>query len=308
MSRLRLSWSLATFVAALALAGWLGVRSFPLQAAPQDKPDASGISVDSGGLTLLHQVPVAYPREALEKRIEGDVLVELTLGATGAVSDAHVLSGPDELRKATLESVLQWHYASDAQLPTKTQATIRFRLPQRVPVSMPIPAPDGTTSVKQIDMPVPDALKQKLQGRIPLHEGDQITQASLNNLIAAVRDVDEHLNVSVDKNGVITILLDNGAPHRIRVGGNVQQANLIKKVQPLYPVQAKQDRLQGKVQFTVVIGKDGVVQNVDLISGEPVLADAAKEAVSQWVYKPTWLNGQPVEVVTQVDVNFTLSQ
>ena len=308
MSRLRLSWSLATFVAALALAGWLGVRSFPLQAAPQDKPDASGISVDSGGLTLLHQVPVAYPREALEKRIEGDVLVELTLGATGAVSDAHVLSGPDELRKATLESVLQWHYANEARLPPKTQVTIKFRLPQRVPGSMPIPAPDGTTSVKQIDMPVPDALKQKLQGRIPLHEGDQITQASLNNLIAAVRDVDEHLNVGVDKNGVITILLDNGAPHRIRVGGNVQQANLIKKVQPLYPVQAKQDRLQGKVQFTVVIGKDGVVQNVDLISGEPVLADAAKEAVSQWVYKPTWLNGQPVEVVTQVDVNFTLSQ
>jgi protein TonB len=66
--------------------------------------------------------------------------------------------------------------------------------------------------------------------------------------------------------------------------------------------------VQGQVRFTVLIGKDGHVQNVDLVSGEPVLADAAKEAVAQWFYKPTLLNGQPVEVITQVDVNFTLLQ
>jgi len=314
MSRLRLSWSLATFVAVLALAGWMGVRSFPLQAAPQDKaaaqdkPDAPGISVDSGGLTLLHRVPVIYPSEALYKRIEGDVLVELTLSATGAVSDAHVLSGPDELRKATLEAVLQWHYANDARLPSKTQVTIKFRLPQGAPSGIPIPLVDGTTPLKRIDMPVPDALKQKLQSRIALHEGDQITRAALSDLVAAVREVDEHLNVAVDKSGVITIMLDNVAPQRIRVGGNVQQANLIQKIHPIYPLQAKLDHVQGKVEFRVLIGKDGRVQTVDLISGEPVLADAAKEAVSQWVYKPTLLNGQPVEVLTQVDVNFTLSQ
>jgi TonB family protein len=318
MSRLRLSWSLATFVAALALAGWLGVRSFPLQAAPQDKsaaqdkPDASGISVDSGGLTLLHQVPVAYPREALDKRIEGDVIVELTLSATGAVSDAHVLSGPDELRKATLEAVLQWHYASDAQLPSKTQATIKFRMPQGAALAVPAPPLDGTTTVKYIALRAPKVIREKLEN-IPLHEGDQITQTSLNNLIAAVREVDEHLSVAVqptaDKSlANIIISLDAAPVQRLRIGGNVQQANLIQKVQPVYPLQAKQDRVQGKVQFTVLIGKDGHVQNVDLISGDPALADAAKEAVSQWVYKPTLLNGQPVEVVTQVDVNFTLAQ
>jgi TonB family protein len=308
MSRLRLNCSLATFVAALALAGWLGVRSFPLQAAPQDKPDANGVSVDSNGLTLLHRVPVTYPQEALNKRIEGDVIVELTLGGTGVVSDAHVLSGPDELRKATLESVLQWHYANDVHLPARTQVTIKFRLPQGTPASMPIPFVDGTTPLKRIDMPVPDALRQKLEGRISLHEGDQITRASLTDLVAAVREVDEHLNVRVDNSGVITIMLGNGPPQRIRVGGNVQQANLIQKVQPIYPPQAKQDHVQGKVRFTVLIGKDGHIQNIELVSGEPVLADAAKDAVSQWVYKPTLLNGQPVEVLTQVDVNFTLSQ
>jgi TonB family protein len=168
-------------------------------------------------------------------------------------------------------------------------------------------------SLKQIDLRVPNALKQKLESRISLHEGDQITQASLNDLVTAAREVDEHLRVGVqpaaDKSGsIITVTLDRTAPQRIRVGGNVQQANLIQKVTPHYPPQAKQDRMQGKVQFTVLIGKDGHVQNVELVSGEPVLADAAKEAVAQWVYKPTLLNGQPVEVLTQVDVNFTLMQ
>jgi len=97
-------------------------------------------------------------------------------------------------------------------------------------------------------------------------------------------------------------------PSRIRVGGNVQQANLIRKVTPLYPPLAKQARIQGFVRFTAIIGKDGTIQNLQLVSGHPLLVEAAKQAVSQWQYKPTLLNGDPVEVVTTIEVNFTLSQ
>jgi protein TonB len=97
-------------------------------------------------------------------------------------------------------------------------------------------------------------------------------------------------------------------PSRIRVGGNVQAANLIKQVKPPYPPLAKQARIQGVVHFTAVIGKDGTIQNLTLVSGHPLLVAAAQEAVKQWVYKPTLLNGEPVEVITQIDVNFTLSQ
>jgi protein TonB len=97
-------------------------------------------------------------------------------------------------------------------------------------------------------------------------------------------------------------------PQRIRVGGNVQQANLIRKVQPVYPPLAKQARIQGTVRFTAIIGKDGTIQNLQLVTGHPLLVEAARQAVSQWQYKPTLLNGEPVEVVTQIDVNFTLSQ
>jgi protein TonB len=97
-------------------------------------------------------------------------------------------------------------------------------------------------------------------------------------------------------------------PQRIRVGGNVQAANLIKKVTPTYPPLARQARVQGTVRFTAIIGKDGTIQNLQLVSGHPLLVPAATEAVKQWLYKPTMLNGEPVEVITQIDVNFTLSQ
>ena len=75
-----------------------------------------------------------------------------------------------------------------------------------------------------------------------------------------------------------------------------------------YPPLAKQARIQGTVRFNAVIGKDGTIQNLTLVSGHPLLVPSATEAVSQWVYQPTLLNGEPVEVVTQIDVNFTLSQ
>jgi len=96
-------------------------------------------------------------------------------------------------------------------------------------------------------------------------------------------------------------------PQRIRVGGNVQAANLVRKITPVYPPLAKQARVQGTVRFTAVISKDGTIQQLQLVSGHPLLVQAAQDAVKQWLYKPTLLNGEPVEVVTQIDVNFTLS-
>jgi periplasmic protein TonB len=98
------------------------------------------------------------------------------------------------------------------------------------------------------------------------------------------------------------------APERIRVGGNVQAANLVRKVTPTYPPLAKQARVQGTVRFQAIIGKDGTIQNLQLVTGHPLLVPAATEAVKQWLYKPTLLNGEPGEVITQIDVNFTLSQ
>lgn len=316
MSRFRLNSSLAAFVAALALAAWLGVRSFPLQAAPQEN-DSANVTVNAGPLPLLHRAPVIYPKEAQAKGIAGTVVLELALSETGTVTDARVISGPDELRRAALESALEWHYAHDAQLPPKTQVSIEFRpATESLPGTLPAP-PDELARLDRLVILAPDAIKQKLEGRLTLHEGDRITQAALNDLAATLKGVDEHLTITLHPNAEKTATMifislpgtgPRESPKRIRVGGNVQANNLVHKVQPIYPPEAKLNHIQGLVRFTVIVGKDGAVKSVTLVSGDPVLAEAAKSAVQQWVYQPTLLNGDPVEVVTQVEVNFTLSR
>jgi TonB family protein len=98
------------------------------------------------------------------------------------------------------------------------------------------------------------------------------------------------------------------AGKRIRVGGNAASKNLISQVRPAYPAQAKDARVQGKVRIGVLISPEGHIEDLALISGDPLLAPAATDAVRQWVYRPFLLNGQPVEVVSIVDVNFTLAK
>jgi len=96
-------------------------------------------------------------------------------------------------------------------------------------------------------------------------------------------------------------------PQRVRVSQGVSQGLLIRKVQPTYPPLARQARIQGQVMLQALISKDGSIENLRLISGHPMLAPAALEAVKQWKYKPYMLNGEPVEVETTVQVNFTLA-
>jgi protein TonB len=96
-------------------------------------------------------------------------------------------------------------------------------------------------------------------------------------------------------------------PQRVRVSQGVSQGLLIRKVQPTYPPLARQARIQGNVVLQAEISKDGTIENLRLVSGHPMLAPAAIEAVKQWRYKPYFLNGEPVEVETQVTVIFSLS-
>jgi len=81
---------------------------------------------------------------------------------------------------------------------------------------------------------------------------------------------------------------------------------VLKKVTPRYPSQALQMRIEGSVQLQATIGKDGSISNLKILSGEAMLARAAQDAVKQWKYKPYYLNGEPVEIQTQITVNFKL--
>jgi len=97
------------------------------------------------------------------------------------------------------------------------------------------------------------------------------------------------------------------APPRVVISSTQMADQILKKVPPVYPPLARQARIQGTVVLKVVISKSGDVVNMQLVSGHPMLAPAAIEAVKQWKYKPFLLNGEPVEAETNVTVNFTLS-
>jgi periplasmic protein TonB len=97
-------------------------------------------------------------------------------------------------------------------------------------------------------------------------------------------------------------------PSRIRQGGNVTAAKLKTRITPQYPPLARQTRISGTVRLHAIIGKDGTVQQLTLESGHPLLVQAALDAVRQWKYDPTLLNGEPVEVDTTIDVVFSLNQ
>lgn len=95
---------------------------------------------------------------------------------------------------------------------------------------------------------------------------------------------------------------------RIRVASGVAEAHLIHEVEPEYPRDAGRERIEGTVVLLAVIGPDGIVQDVQVVSGLPVLAQAAIQAVKQWRYKPYLLNGAAVEIDSRITINFTMSR
>jgi TonB family protein len=179
-----------------------------------------------------------------------------------------------------------------------------------------------------------DQARSDLTARLPVHVGDTLAADTMDHVRAEVRAFDEHLNVgtAANTNGEVTLTIQmpgsgisadalsgsTAGPvpafppaadgtRRISIGGNVQQSKLVSQPRPVYPPLAKQARIQGVVHLAALIGKEGNVLDLAVISGHPLLAASALDAVRQWVYKTTLLNGEPVEVLTQIDVNYTLA-
>jgi protein TonB len=92
----------------------------------------------------------------------------------------------------------------------------------------------------------------------------------------------------------------------VRVGGNVRSPRLIKRVEPEYPVLARASRIKGAVRLEAILTEEGKVSNLKLMSGHPLLVDAAMNAARQWQYEPTYLNDIPAQVILYITVNFTL--
>jgi protein TonB len=92
------------------------------------------------------------------------------------------------------------------------------------------------------------------------------------------------------------------------VAVNTSGPKLVQQVRPVYPQEAKAARISGVVKLSAIIATDGTVKKLEVISGHPLLVPAALEAVRQWVYQPTLLNGNPVETSTEISVNFTFAE
>jgi TonB family protein len=294
-------------ISSLTAACWMAV------AAPQ-AVDAPGVSVALDGASVLHRSPVGYPTEALQAGVQGTVSLQLKLDPAGSVSDAQVLSGPEELRKATLQSVLQWHFAQELGGTTRS-VQIAFELPQKGPAAPTLPRvvvmQPGTVRSIQV-LGLSEQARADLLSRLPLHEGDQWNDESAGKASAMVGEFDQHLtirpsSITQSASGATEVGLTISAQvQRIRVGGNVQSAMALRKVPPVYPADAKAAGIQGVVHLAVIIGMDGTMQEVHSLSGPPELIQASMDAVKQWVYKPTLLNGNPVQVETTIDINYTL--
>ncbi|MGA3203452.1 MAG: energy transducer TonB, partial [Bryobacteraceae bacterium] len=354
--------SFTTVCSAALIAARLAVWMFPMQAPAQVQvspnyrvvtDDGPGVVVEPGA-KILHRTSVFYPSGVTTS---GTVIVESSVNAKGEVTDAHVVSGPDELRNAALSSVLNWHFSPEGGLPPTVQSSIRFdaapRTAEPVPVAAAPSVAHASKYLKSIDTSaLPQELVEKVSAALPVHVGDPFGNDDVARVRAALKEVDEHLafgfkDGASDVTLTVTLrsprsiqvipnyrIVNDGTPgslseagpavsvqtaaaalpppasgvQRIRVGGNVQSSNLAKKVTPTYPALAKQARIQGTVRFTALIGADGRITSLQLIEGHPLLVESAQEAVAQWQYKPTLLNGDAVEVVTQIDVNYTLAQ
>jgi TonB family protein len=394
MSRSRNLLSFTTVCSAVFVATRLAVWMFPLQApaqTPSSLAERGSIVADGPGVTvepgakILHRSPVFSPAGGTTG---GTVIVESTVNSKGEVTDARIISGPDELRSAVLSSVLNWHFSTDRGLPPTVQSTVKFAAAQQAGNPRTVASSNLAPRIGRISFNgLSDDLAEKVRGSLPVHVGDPLGSEEIARVRLAVKEVDRHLMVGTYLSGPdVTLMISlpsqggvgtgigagtgrgviggvpggvsggviNGVPGgvlggvggvlrsdepssrrgvvtsdgggaptaeaavgfpppvdgvtRIRVGGNVQAANLIKKVTPLYPPLAKQARIQGVVRLTALIDTQGNIAGLQLVSGHPLLVTPAQEAVQQWKYSPTLLDGTPVEVITQIDVNFTLSQ
>jgi protein TonB len=116
-----------------------------------------------------------------------------------------------------------------------------------------------------------------------------------------------HLRVTPPAASSSATLQPSHQPQRVRVSQGVTQGLIISKVQPVYPADARLARIQGNVILKALISETGDIANLDVLSGHPMLVLAAMDAVKQWKYHPYLLQGKPVQVETQITVNFTLS-
>jgi TonB family protein len=233
-------------------------------------PQRIRVSQGVSSRLIAKKVPPQYPHEAREQHIQGQVVLKAQISKEGDVIQLELVSGHPMLVPAAIEAVKQWKYKP---FLLNGQPLV---METQVTVNFTLAPPEDSSTD-----PNPSGVVGNVPGGTPCGQ----TGAADGAVLARNAD----------------------GPQRVRLSGDVAQGLIATKIQPEYPELARTARIQGTVCLKAVISKEGDVAEIHLISGHPTLAQAAIDAVKQWKYKPYLLDGRPVEVETQVTVNFTLA-
>jgi TonB family protein len=224
--------------------------------------------------TKIKDVKPVYPDDAQQARVQGVVILETRIAASGAVSDARILRSVPLLDIAALEAVLAWKFAP-AGFPVQMTVTVNFVLDGGPPSGVKGGVPGGVAG--GVPGSVAGGVPGGVAGGVAGGETDAPKWATLAN-----------------------------GDRALRIGGQVKAPEKIVDVKPVYPKDAKDARVQGVVIIETAIGPDGKVKETKILRSVPMLDEAALEAVRQWEFVPTLLNGVAQTVIMTVTVNFTL--
>jgi TonB family protein len=321
---------------------------------------------------LIRKVNPAYPPLARQARIQGTVVIGITITKTGDVENLQLESGHPMLAPAAVAAVRQWKYqpylVNGDPVEVKTRVQVIFVLADSGINNATTPATDATGNrvrvsenimrglrIQEIDAAYPPlALKARIEGLVVLKEfvgksgevenleivsgdpllapaaidavkqwkyrpyvlnGEPLEVESLVRMNFTLLKKKEGSATDADLDALPKELVPeqtspdetkSAAPSRIRVSSGVASQLLIRRVDPTYPPEARAKRIQGVVILQATIDPTGHVVELELISGDPLLAPAAIDAVRQWEYRPYLLNSQPLTVETKIQVNFTL--
>ena len=247
--------------------GTLLLAGCALLVASQETPAPVEVPAQAMQSLLIRRVAPVYPPLARQARIQGIVTLKVIVSKDGEVRAAEPVSGHPMLAPAAIAAVKQWRYTPYMQDGEPVEVTTTIQVHFQIADKPPVSSADGAH---------PD------NSGIPALDG---------GIAGAVDAATTPLPAP---------------PQRVRVSSGVASGLIVSKVPPRYPEDAREARVQGTVVLKVNIDKEGNVYKTELITGHPLLAPAAIEAVRQWKYKPYLLNEVPVEVETQVQVNFVL--
>jgi len=224
---------------------------------------------DSVKLEIVKSQEAIYPPEARRQGIQGQVILKVLISENGDVETAEVVSGDPMLAESALDAVKKF----------KFKPFIR----------------DGKVVKVSTKLPFDFYFKEKM-----MEEGVSADRSATSN--SKGLGPSPPMATPAPSAGGVSL----APPDRVRVSAGVTQGLLIHQVAPVYPQEARNSRIEGVVVLQAVIGKDGRIKDLTLLSGRKELASAAIAAVQQWRYKPYLLAGSPIEVQTTITVKFNL--